>query len=317
MKNTPTSIMNKLQRCVLVLYSYDENPDDISVENVLRQSVQLISQLPVLLSYTYQVRRKYLGKSMYIHSLHPELSTAETILRSLRANKEYTDEEAKLLDIVLMLHAEHGGGNNSTFACRVLSSSGTDTYSAISAAVGALKGFKHGGANLKITEMMDYIKSGVSDWKDDEEVLEYLKGILRHEKGDGSGLIYGMGHAVYTLSDPRAVLLKKYASSLAEKKDMLDEFKLIESVERLAPTAFAEVKQNDKPICANVDMYSGFVYTMLNLPRELFTPIFATARIAGWCAHRIEEITVSNRIIRPAYMSVLKKAPYTPLSERG
>ena len=228
----------------------------------------------------------------------------------------FTDEEATLLDVCLMLHAEHGGGNNSTFSCRVLSSSGTDTYSAISAAVGALKGFKHGGANLKIAEMMDCIKSGVSDWSDDEEVLEFLKAILRREKGDGSGLIYGMGHAVYTLSDPRAVLLKKYASSLAEKKNMLDEFKLIEAVERLAPEAFADVKQNDKPICANVDMYSGFVYTMLNLPRELFTPIFATARIAGWCAHRIEEIAISNRIIRPAYLSVLKKAPYTPLSER-
>ena len=316
-KTPSRNIMNKLESAILNLYSYCPNPDDVNLETLLRQSIEIIARVPTIVSYAYQSKRRhYDNQSMYLHPIPKNLSTAECLLTFLRPDMHFSEEEATLLDVCLMLHAEHGGGNNSTFACRVLSSSGTDTYSAISAAVGALKGFKHGGANLKITEMMDYIKSGVSDWGDDEEVLEYLKGILRHEKGDGSGLIYGMGHAVYTLSDPRAVLLKKYASSLAEKKDMLDEFKLIESVERLAPTAFAEIKQNDKPICANVDMYSGFVYTMLNLPRELFTPIFATARIAGWCAHRIEEIAVSNRIIRPAYMSVLKKAPYTPLSER-
>ena len=311
------NIMNKLESAILNLYSYCPNPDDVSLETLLRQSIEIIARVPTIVSYAYQSKRRhYDNQSMYLHPIPKNLSTAECLLTFLRPDMHFTDEEATLLDVCLMLHAEHGGGNNSTFSCRVLSSSGTDTYSAISAAVGALKGFKHGGANLKIAEMMDCIKSGVSDWSDDEEVLEFLKAILRREKGDGSGLIYGMGHAVYTLSDPRAVLLKKYASSLAEKKNMLDEFKLIEAVERLAPEAFADVKQNDKPICANVDMYSGFVYTMLNLPRELFTPIFATARIAGWCAHRIEEIAISNRIIRPAYLSVLKKAPYTPLSER-
>ena len=316
-KTPSRNIMNKLESAILNLYSYCPNPDDISLETLLRQSIEIIARVPTIVSYAYQSKRRhYDNQSMYLHPIPKNLSTAECLLTFLRPDMHFTEEEATLLDVCLMLHAEHGGGNNSTFSCRVLSSSGTDTYSAISAAVGALKGFKHGGANLKIAEMMDCIKSGVSDWSDDGEVLEFLKAILRREKGDGSGLIYGMGHAVYTLSDPRAVLLKKYASSLAEKKNMLDEFKLIEAVERLAPEAFADVKQNDKPICANVDMYSGFVYTMLNLPRELFTPIFATARIAGWCAHRIEEIALSNRIIRPAYLSVLKKAPYTPLSER-
>ena len=316
-KTPSRNIMNKLESAILNLYSYCPNPDDVSLETLLRQSIEIIARVPTIVSYAYQSKRRhYDNQSMYLHPIPKNLSTAECLLTFLRPDMHFTEEEATLLDVCLMLHAEHGGGNNSTFSCRVLSSSGTDTYSAISAAVGALKGFKHGGANLKIAEMMDCIKSGVSDWSDDGEVLEFLKAILRREKGDGSGLIYGMGHAVYTLSDPRAVLLKKYASSLAEKKNMLDEFKLIEAVERLAPEAFADVKQNDKPICANVDMYSGFVYTMLNLPRELFTPIFATARIAGWCAHRIEEIALSNRIIRPAYLSVLKKAPYTPLSER-
>ncbi|MBQ9557587.1 MAG: citrate synthase [Clostridia bacterium] len=316
-KTPSRNIMNKLESAILNLYSYCPNPDDVSLETLLRQSIEIIARVPTIVSYAYQSKRRhYDNQSMYLHPIPKNLSTAECLLTFLRPDMHFTDEEATLLDVCLMLHAEHGGGNNSTFSCRVLSSSGTDTYSAISAAVGALKGFKHGGANLKIAEMMDCIKSGVSDWSDDGELLEFLKAILRREKGDGSGLIYGMGHAVYTLSDPRAVLLKKFASSLAEKKNMLDEFRLIEAVERLAPEAFADVKQNDKPICANVDMYSGFVYTMLNLPRELFTPIFATARIAGWCAHRIEEIALSNRIIRPAYLSVLKKAPYTPLSER-
>lgn len=316
-KTPSRNIMNKLESAILSLYSYCPTPDDLSLDNLLSQSIEIIARIPTIISYAYQSKRRhYDNQSMYLHPIPKNMSTAECLLTFLRPDMQFTPEEATLLDICLMLHAEHGGGNNSTFACRVLSSSGTDTYSALSAAVGSLKGSKHGGANLKIMEMMDEIKSGVSDWSDDEEILEYLKAILRKEKGDGSGLIYGMGHAVYTLSDPRAVLLKKFAGSLAEKKELLPEFKLIEAVERLAPTAFADVKQNDKPICANVDMYSGFVYSMLHLPRELFTPIFATARIAGWCAHRIEEIAISNRIIRPAYMSVLKKAPYTPLSDR-
>lgn len=316
-KTPSRNIMNKLESAILNLYSYSPAPDDISLDNLLMQSIELIARIPTIISYAYQSKRRhYDNQSMYLHPIPKNLSTAECLLTFLRPDMKFTPEEAALLDICLMLHAEHGGGNNSTFACRVLSSSGTDTYSAISAAVGSLKGFKHGGANIKVTEMLEEIKLGVSDWSDDNEVLEYLKAIIRKEKGNGSGLIYGMGHAVYTISDPRAVLLKNYAGALASKKDMLKEFKLIESIERLAPLAFAQVKNSDKPLCANIDMYSGFVYDMLNLPRELFTPIFATARIAGWCAHRIEEITVSNRIIRPAYKAVLNKASYLPISER-
>jgi len=316
-KTPSRNIMNKLESAILNLYSYSPAPDDISLENLLRQSIELIARVPTIISYAYQSKRRhYDNQSMYLHPIPKAMSTAECLLTFLRPDMKFTPEEAALLDVCLMLHAEHGGGNNSTFACRVLSSSGTDTYSAISAAVGALKGFKHGGANIKVTEMLEEIKAGVSDWKDDEEVLDYLKAIIRKDKGNGSGLIYGMGHAVYTISDPRAVILKDCASKLAEKKNMLDEFKLIESVERLTPVAFSQVKNSDKPLCANIDLYSGFVYDMLNLPRELFTPIFATARIAGWCAHRIEEITVSNRIIRPAYKAILNKTSYQPLSER-
>lgn len=316
-KTPSRNIMNKLESAILNLYSYSSAPDDISLDNLLRQSIELIARVPTIVSYAYQSKRRhYDNQSMYIHPIPKSMSAAETLLTFLRPDMKFTPEEASLLDICLMLHAEHGGGNNSTFACRVLSSSGTDTYSAISAAVGALKGFKHGGANIKVTEMLEEIKCGVSDWSDDNEVLEYLKAIIRKEKGNGSGLIYGMGHAVYTLSDPRAVLLKKYAGALAEKKGMLKEFNLIQAVERLSPVAFAQVKNSDKPLCANIDLYSGFVYDMLNLPRELFTPIFATSRIAGWCAHRIEEITVSNRIIRPAYKAVLNKTSYLPLAER-
>ena len=317
MKAPNQDIMNVMARSVLTLYAYDKNANDTSIPNVLRQSIQLISNFPVLSVYAYRAYRHFVkGKGLILHSPSSKLSTAENILRLLRPDKSFTALEAKILDIALVLHAEHGGGNNSTFTTHVVTSSGTDTYSAISAAVGALKGFKHGGANIKVTEMLEDIKAGVSDWKDDEEVLDYLKAIIRKDKGNGSGLIYGMGHAVYTISDPRAVILKDCASKLAEKKNMLDEFKLIESVERLTPVAFSQVKNSDKPLCANIDLYSGFVYDMLNLPRELFTPIFATARIAGWCAHRIEEITVSNRIIRPAYKAILNKTSYLPLSER-
>ena len=315
MKNPPTSIMNKLQRCVLVLYSYDENPDDISVENVLRQSIQLISQLPVLLSYTYQVRRKYLGKSMYIHSLHPELSTAETILRSLRANKEYTDEEAKLLDIVLMLHAEHGGGNNSTFVCRTLSSSGTDTYSAYSASIGALKGMRHGGANAKVCQMIDDFRENLDDITDPAQVAGHIRKIINKQAGDGTGLIYGMGHAVYTLSDPRAVILKRKAKEYAIRHGFEDEFNLLNLIEELTPDIFREIKGINKPICANVDLYSGLVLKFLKIDPEIFTAVFATARISGWSAHRIEEI-LNGKIIRPAYKSVATEKKYIPIEER-
>lgn len=270
------NIMNKMARSVMALYSYDDNPEDLSTENVLRQSIELIAMLPTIMVYAYQVKRRhYDHESMYFHPMVPGLSTSETILHSLRADSVYTDREAKLLDLCLMLHAEHGGGNNSTFAARVLSSSGTDTYSAIAAAIGSLKGPKHGGANIKVARMMEAIKAGVKDWEDDEEIAAFLKKIIRKEEGDGSGLIYGMGHAVYTLSDPRAILLKKYAYDLAEEKGFGPEFRLVEAVERLTPQVFLEEKGNDKAMCANVDMYSGLVYRALGIPEDLFTPLFA------------------------------------------
>jgi len=317
MKAPSPNIMNKMGRAVLALYSYDDNPEDTSSENVLSQSIKLIAKMPTLMVHAYQVKRKNFDHdTMFFHPLEPAHSTAESILATMRPDKQFTDEEAKLLDICLILHAEHGGGNNSTFSCRCLSSTGTDTYSAISAAIGSLKGPRHGGANLKVMEMMEYIKKGVSDWEDDEEVSAFLEKLLKKEAGDRSGLIYGMGHAVYTISDPRAVILKENARKLAEKKGMLDEFKLIESVERLAPAAFAKVKNNNKYICANVDLYSGMVYKMLGMPPELFTPLFAVARIPGWCAHRIEEITTANRIMRPAYKAISQPLEYTPLDQR-
>ncbi len=312
------NIMNKLARSVLALYSYDDNPDDLSMENVLRQSIELIARLPNIMGYAYQVKRRHYDKeSMYFHPLMPGLSTAETILRTIRADATYTDEEAKLLDLCLMLHAEHGGGNNSTFATRVLSSSGTDTYSAIAAAIGALKGPLHGGANIKVMQMLGYIEEGVKDWDDDQEVEAFLEKIIKKEAGDGSGKIYGMGHAVYTLSDPRAVILKKYAYAVAEKKGYGPQFRLLEAVERLTPGVFARVKGNDKAMCANVDMYSGLVYKSLGIDPDLFTPLFAVARMAGWCAHRIEEILTGGRIIRPAYKAVAKKQVYVPIDQRG
>lgn len=311
------NIMNKMARSVMALYSYDDNPEDLSTENVLRQSIELIAMLPTIMVYAYQVKRRhYDHESMYFHPMVPGLSTSETILHSLRADSVYTDREAKLLDLCLMLHAEHGGGNNSTFAARVLSSSGTDTYSAIAAAIGSLKGPKHGGANIKVARMMEVIKAGVKDWEDDEEIAAFLKKIIRKEEGDGSGLIYGMGHAVYTLSDPRAILLKKYAYDLAEEKGFGPEFRLVEAVERLTPQVFLEEKGNDKAMCANVDMYSGLVYRALGIPEDLFTPLFAVARVTGWCAHRIEELMTGGRIIRPAYKAIARHREYTPLSER-
>lgn len=311
------NIMNKLARSVLALYSYDQNPEDVSTENVLRQSIELIARLPTIMVYAYQVKRRhYDHESMYFHPMVEGLSTSETILHSLRADSAYTDKEAKLLDLCLMLHAEHGGGNNSTFAARVLSSSGTDTFSAIGAAIGALKGPKHGGANIKVTRMMECIQAGVKDWEDEEEVSAFLRRIIRKEAGDGSGLIYGMGHAVYTLSDPRAVLLKKYAYDLAEEKGFGAEFRLVERVERLTPRIFLEEKGSDKAMCANVDMYSGLVYRALGIPEDLFTPLFAVARMPGWCAHRMEELSSGGRIIRPAYKPLSPSSPYSLLSLR-
>lgn len=317
MKAPSVNIMNKLGRSVLALYSYDSNPDDTSIENVLRQCLQLISQLPIIMACAYQVKRRYFDhKSMYLHPPKKEFGTAQNILRIIRSDKQFTDEEAKLLDICLMLHAEHGGGNNSTFTTRVLTSSGTDTYSAISAAIGSLKGPRHGGANIKVVEMLEYMKRDVQNWKNDDEIAAYLAKLIRREAGDRTGLVYGMGHAVYTLFDPRAKILKENARKLAEKKGMLDEFLLLDAVERLTPEVFEKVKGDQKVICANVDLYSGLVYRMLDIPQDLFTPLFAVARIPGWCAHRLEELTSSKRIIRPAYKSVCHTKRYVSLENR-
>lgn len=317
MKHPSKDIMNKMARSVMTLYSYDENPDDISIKNVLRQELQLIAQFPTIMNAAYQVKRRaFYNKSMYLHPVDTEISTAEYILRSLRSDKKYTQEEARLLDICLMLHADHGGGNNSTFSTRALTSSGTDTYSAITAGLGSLKGPRHGGANIKVTQQMNCIMEALDDPTDEAQMKDFLVKILNKEAGDGSGLIYGMGHAVYTKSDPRAVILKESAKKLAFEHGYEKEFKTLELIERLTPQVFAEVKGVDKVMCANVDMYSGLVYKTLGLPEELFTPLFATARIAGWSAHRIEELISQNRIMRPAYKSIAKARPYVSISER-
>lgn len=311
------NIMNKMARSVLALYSYDDNPDDISLPNLLRQSLRLIACAPTIMAYAYQVKRRhYDHQSMYFHPVPEELSVAESILHTIRPDCQYTKEEALLLDLCLILHADHGGGNNSTFATRVLSSTGTDTYSALAAAIGSLKGPLHGGANAKVMEMLEYVKEGVKDWEDEEELSAFLAKLLNKQAGDRSGRIYGMGHAVYTLSDPRAVILKRYAYQLAEQKGFGAEFRLLESIERLTPKVFAQVKGNNKAICANVDMYSGLVYQTLNIPPDLYTPLFAVARMAGWCAHRIEEVMTGGRIIRPAYKAITGEVPYIPLNKR-
>lgn len=316
-KTPSRNIMNKLARSVLTLYSYDDNPDDNSIENVIKQSISLIARLPNIMVYAYQVkRRSFDNETMFLHPLDTKHSTAEAILYALRPDRKFTKEEAKLLDIMLMIHAEHGGGNNSTFTTRVLSSAGTDTYSAIGGALGSLKGFKHGGANAKVMEMMEHVKANVKDWSNDDEVADYIAKILRKEAGDGTGLVYGMGHAIYTLSDPRAVLLKKYARNIAEEKGYGDEFRLYEAVERLTPQVYTEVTGNKKAMCANVDMYSGLVYKSLGISADLFTPLFAVARIAGWCAHRIEEIAFNGKIMRPAYKALLEPQSYIAIDDR-
>ncbi len=311
------NVMNKLARSILALYSYDDNADDISLENVLRQSFEIISRLPIIAAQAYQVKRHYYeNKSMYLHVPKENMSAAEIFLYCTRSDRKFTDEEAKLLDICLILHAEHGGGNNSAFSCRVLSSTGTDTYSAVAAALCSLKGPLHGGANKQVVDMLHNIEENVADWKNDDEISEYLKKIILRTAGDGSGKIYGMGHAVYTKSDPRAVILKKNAKALAEKHGFLERFELIEAVERLTPEVFRAVKGSNKEMCANVDLYSGLVYEMLGIPEDLYTPIFAISRVAGLCAHRIEEIMTGGRIIRPAYKCITKGVEYIPLSER-
>ena len=317
LKAPSSNIMNKLARSTLVLYSYDENPDSTELQNMVRQCVQLIARFPMIVAHAYAAKVHYFDNgSLVLHRPVPGFSIAENFLHSIRPDSKFTEEEARLLDLCLVIHAEHGGGNNSAFTCRVLSSSGTDTYSAIAAAVGSLKGPKHGGANQRVVAMFDEIKENVRDWNDDEEIQAYLEKILRKEAGDGSGLIYGMGHAIYTKSDPRALVLKRYARALAEKTGLLKEWELLESIERLSPEVFARVTGNDKVMCANVDFYSGLVYRMLNIPEDLYTPLFAIARIAGWCSHRIEEVMTSNRIMRPAYKSLNHSREYVPMDRR-
>jgi len=317
LKAPSPNIMNKMARAVLLLYSYDNAPESKTSEHEVDTAVSLIAKMPVIMVCAYETKRRcYDDKSMIMHPLIKGQSTAENILSTLRTDRKFTHDEAKLLDLMLMLHAEHGGGNNSTFTCRVLTSSGTDPYSAYSAAIGSLKGPRHGGANHKALEMQEIIKANVKNWENDDEVADVLRKLLCKEIGDGSGLIYGMGHAVYTLSDPRAVILKKYAGMMAEGTEFEKEFRLIESIERLTPKVFEDVKRSGKAMCANIDMYSGFVYKMLRIPPDLFTPLFAVSRMAGWCAHRFEEINSGRRIMRPAYKSINKEKPYIDMEKR-
>ena len=317
MKAPSRDMMNTLARSVLTLYSYDDRADDISIPNVLRQCLQLIALFPLLSVYGYQAYNHYHeGQSLYIHAPDPELSTAENILRILRPDSKYTALEANVLDVALVLHAAHGGGNNSTFPTPVVSSAATDTYSAIAAAIGSLKGPRHGGANIKVVKMFDDMKKTLPDWTDEDAVRGYLKALLNKQAFDHAGLIYGMGHAVYSLSDPRADIFRAFVKSLSEEKGLDKEYELYSLVERLAPEVIGEERRIYKGVSANVDFYSGFVYSMLDLPTELFTPIFAIARIAGWSAHRIEELCNAGKIIRPAYQSVAPRAEYIPLHER-
>ena len=317
MKAPSQDIMNKLARGVLASYSYDENPEDRSVPNIMRQCIELISRFSTLAAYGYQARRRYYeNQSMFIHNPISTLSTAENFLHLIRPDGKYTKLEAQVLDLALIIHAEHGGGNNSSLTVHVVSSADTDTYSAIAAAVGSLKGRRHGGANIRVVEMMDEVKENVKDWSSEKEIRDYLYKIAKKQAFDKTGLIYGMGHAVYTISDPRALLLREKAKQLAEEKGCLEEFNLYRTIEQVAPEILMEVHHSDKRICANVDLYSGFVYSMLNIPRELFTPIFAISRIAGWSAHRIEEIVAGGRIYRPAYKNVCEERKYIPIDDR-
>lgn len=318
MKGTNANIMNAMQRCVLALYTYDDNPEDISPENVLRQSLELIAKLPEIAVYSYHAYRHFRkDDTLFIRNPQKGLSLAENILLMLRPDGKYTELEAKVLDIALILHAEHGGGNNSTFTTHVVTSSGTDTYSSTAASIGSLKGPRHGGANLKVQNMFSDLKAHVEHWDNEDEIIDYLQKVLNKEAFDHAGLIYGMGHAVYTLSDPREVILKRFARDLAQEKGMMKEFALYELVERLAGRLVMEQRRLFKNVCANVDFYSGFVYTMLGIPKELFTPIFAIARIPGWSAHRLEEILNASKIIRPAYKYVGHHANFVPFDERA
>ena len=317
MRAPSRDIMNKLASSVLALYPYDDDPENQSPENVLRQCVELIARFPSIVAYSYMSKKHYLdSESLVIHQTDPSLSTAETLLSLIRPDQKYTAYEAQLLDLALVLHAEHGGGNNSTFTVHVVSSSDTDTYSTIAAGIGSLKGYKHGGANFKVIEMMNDIMKNVKNWESETEVSDYLEKILRGQAYDGTKLIYGQGHAVYTITDPRAALLRDKAKALAEEKGLIKEFNLHCLIEQLVPIVFKKVKGADKDICTNVDFYSGFVYGMLGLPIELNTPIFAISRIAGWCAHRLEEIVAGGRIIRPAYKCVQSHRGYVDIENR-
>lgn len=317
LKAPSNNIMNKLARNVLTCYSFDDNPEDLDIANVLRQSIELIAQFPTMASYAYHAKVHFYNyQSLFIHHPQEGLSTSENFLYLMRPDNYYTELEAELLDLALILHAEHGGGNNSTFTTRVVTSSGTDTYSAIAAAVGSLKGPKHGGANIKVVGMIEDIKNNLKDWDNEGKLKDYLCKILRKEAYDRKGLIYGIGHAVYTLSDPRAVLLKQKAEELAKEKNMEEELGLYNLIEKLTPEIFAEAGRDVRTMVPNVDFYSGFVYKMLNIPIELYTPIFATARVAGWCAHRLEELVNEGKIIRPAYKNIIEKRGFIPLDER-
>ena len=317
MKASNGDIMNAMQRCILTLYTYDSKPEDISAENVLRQSIEMIAKLPLIAVYSYHSYRHFRrDETLFIRNPQKGLSLAENILLMLRPDGKYTELEAKVLDIALILHAEHGGGNNSTFTTHVVTSSGTDTYSSIAASIGSLKGPRHGGANLKVQNMFEDIKANVKDWTDEKEVEVYLCKILNKEAFDKAGLIYGMGHAVYSLSDPRSKILSRFVKQLSEEKGKEEEYQLYATVERLAKQVIGEKRKIYKGVSANIDFYSGFIYSMLGLPHQLYTPLFAIARIVGWSAHRMEELMNGNRIIRPAYKAVAPHREYTPIDER-
>lgn len=317
LKAPSPDIMNKLARSVLASYSYDKNPDAIDIENVMRQSLELIARFPVMVAYGYMAKRHYVDKeSLFLHAPRPDYNTAQNLLYMIRQDGQFTELEARILDLALVLHAEHGGGNNSTFVTHAVTSSGSDTYSTIAAAIGSLKGPQHGGASGKAYTMMQDLAANVKNWRSEAEITDYLTRILKKEAYDRSGLIYGIGHAVYTLSDPRTKLLRDYARALAFEAGREEEYEMYTLTERLAPQVFRDVKKSDKIVCANVDFYSGFIYDMLGIAPELFTPIFAVARIAGWSAHRIEELVSGGRIIRPAYKCVQKRRPYVALEDR-
>ena len=316
MKATSHDMMNNIARCILQLYSYDDKADDTSIPNVLRQCLNLISQFPMLMVYGYHAYNYRMGQDLYIYAPDPTKSTAENILMMLREDRKYTKLEAKILDMALVLHMDHGGGNNSTFTTHVVTSSGTDTYSTIAAAMASLKGPKHGGANIKVTQMFEDMKVQVKDWTDEDEVRRYLEALLNKEAFDKKGLIYGMGHAIYSVSDPRADIFKKFVKQLAREKGCEKEYALYELVEHMAPEVIAEKRKMYKGVNANVDFYSGLVYSMLDLPKQLYTPIFATARIVGWSAHRLEELENVDKIIRPAYKPLAEYKEYVKLENR-